>query len=1120
MKKSIDQVWNQIQSQRLAEQQRIITQERNLNEQRERARQEYLNRVRMYERASSPAAAAAAAGAGAGGGGGRLPDTEVSTPQTNNSTSGQSILYYSFDSDENTLFYFIYNFDTDNLTSVNEITMDNIPDVYPITEGGFFLSSLNSENNNQDFSFLNCNGDLIWQDFSDNSDDVDIENFSRYIAAYYLKDSAWKLVVFDINSDKREFEFENPIEGGGYSYDDVWSGGFIVVEDIFDFTNTLRFQKYYIINFEAGTSTFFYEIETDLGDVVNVYQYAFSDKILLRKNDTFEVWSSLGNKISEFDVDSELNPSSWSLQNFTFLSETGSFLIIGYAMDNVNSVIFFSGVENQFSYKLSELSNYVLSIEEQKNYRFPNNRDPKGSALIRFYDGNPISVLKPVNQELDYYPESYILPVWSTDVELRDFYTFSSLRGVFEIGGSNGDVTRTEDYITLLIDNNRLQFYPFSDFSSSEGGGDISLGGDGMYDTGNIISVDSTQIQYTHIQYPSAMTNGLPPRGGAGIPQGGLNIEDFVMESVVFTGPSASALGTSSEYFTNLYPGLFVFAAQNTEIDEFSISGTLGGGKGTFSSSNFELNTNSQTYSVFVKRVWDKGSPSVNHIIIVNNTSENISQVTGETPTDDQHTLSGLSPDVTEIYYLLLALNNGEFLESVKVEEIVDNFLSILGQSSDINELLTNLNSDYENITDVVSQDENYSILRLNRTGDESTIIPTNISKLETLDSNDDKLTNKSIIRFYSPIEFENSNSSWLDLSDYENRFYYLLSPNRNSGNDSFNYFIDNSTELVLKDLVNNQYWAIQFTEWNEDGDVASFAYTRQLIEGGTFSGDVITFTHSSWNSPDVDIISPGVLELKRSRFGGLYNRVVEYKSNGSNPSGTLWNSGILFDMNYEWNKNSYKHVIVGLDGDIIDSVTTSSSYYIEEPDGSTFILEDPLLSKVYISNNQNNSEFTLLDGYYLDFDGKNETTEESGLKTGDFILGNLPKFRIVSDNSVSSEFILPFNEKTILFTSLNIFNKGFFILTVDNEDYNLYLYNLEGNLIDTYTIALSETVEEGGFLESYGNRITFGYSSIQGLNVLIFDGVTVTELALNGSGNWTEGNFDVSVNDYSWWAD
>jgi hypothetical protein len=215
--------------------------------------------------------------------------------------------------------------------------------------------------------------------------------------------------------------------------------------------------------------------------------------------------------------------------------------------------------------------------------------------------------------------------------------------------------------------------------------------------------------------------------------------------------------------------------------------------------------------------------------------------------------------------------------------------------------------------------------------------------------------------------------------------------------------------------------------------------------------------------------------------------------------------------MGYEWDKNSYKHVLVGLDGDIIDSVTTSSSYYIEEPDGSTFILEDPLLSKVYISNNQNNSEFTLLDGYYLDFLGKNETTEESGLKTGDFILGNLPKFRIVSDNSVSSEFILPFNEKTILFTILNIFNKGCSILTVDNEDYNFYLYNLEGNLIDTYTIALSEVFQEGSFLESWGNRITFGYSSIQGLNILIFDGVTVTELTLN----WQ--NFDVSVNDYSW---
>lgn len=62
--KSLDDVWRQMQSQRQAEIARQQDRERSINEQREKARIEYVNRNKMYESISNPSSSAAA---GAGG---------------------------------------------------------------------------------------------------------------------------------------------------------------------------------------------------------------------------------------------------------------------------------------------------------------------------------------------------------------------------------------------------------------------------------------------------------------------------------------------------------------------------------------------------------------------------------------------------------------------------------------------------------------------------------------------------------------------------------------------------------------------------------------------------------------------------------------------------------------------------------------------------------------------------------------------------------------------------------------------------------------------------------------------------------------------------------------------
>jgi hypothetical protein len=1022
----------------------------------------------------SNAAAAAAAGAGAGGGSGNRRTPVIST-------TGQSILYSSFE--DGVYSYFIYNFNQDVLTDIKNIELPDNPSRYPVTRGGFFLSSYDSDNENYKFLYLNLNGDVVWQDTSYDNSNYDIEVFSRYIAVYYLSSDGqtWKLEVFDENSNQRSFAFDNFIEGGGYSYDDVWSGGFIVREDI----GTIR--KFFIINFELGTSTLFVEIDTDLGESISVYQYAFSDKIFTRKNSNlFEIWSSSGEKLSEFDIVSEFATSNWFLTTFAFLDENGSLLILGYDDDNnENNVVFYSGVSNQFSSKVvSDDFNYDYEIDGQRSYIYTSDRDPKGSALIKFYDNqNQIN-------NIDYYGESYFLPVWATDTELRDLYTFSTSMGAVSISGLA--TTRSEDYINVFIDGDRGGLYLFSDYP--DGSNDlIDDGGDDMYDTGNIIKADDVDVQYTHTQYGS--DNG-----------GELSIDDYIMDGIVVSGVSGSVFGTSSEYFTNLYPGLFVLAAQNTEIDKFEIDGNLGSdGDGEFDTLIYEKYFNSSTYSVFVKRVWDAGDPSVNHIIIVNSGTSSITQVVDESNEDDTHVLTGLSTaGVTEIYYLLLALRDGAFLENNKVEDIVDEFLNILDVSSDINELLTNLNQDYTNITDVVgSPDENYSLLRFNRVGEVATIIPTDISKSWEYGGSIDKNKSKSIIRLERPVEVNNQTYGFDDLSDVEDRFYYSLDK---SVGDGFTPAVENSLQLVMKDVTNDQYWAIQFTEWG-DSIVANFAWTRQLIVGGTFSGEVISFTFSGWEDGEADIISPGVLEIRRSIDGDLYNSVSEGESNNENPRGTLWNSEFSFITIDE-----FQFSIIGLDGNVIDSVVTSEDYSSSD-EGNTFILEDEVFSKTWISNNSNGQEFQLLNDYYTEFEDANDISNELGLRTGYFIIKSGLRYRFVSEDSISEEVIIPSTGEN--FTKINsdyVFHDGFLVISEDELNYNFYFYDVNANLISQKTLLISEIGDINDL--AYGKRSSIKYESNGLQNVILFNGSKIIEVNTNLS------SLVFSVNDYNWWND
>jgi hypothetical protein len=175
---------------------------------------------------------------------------------------------------------------------------------------------------------------------------------------------------------------------------------------------------------------------------------------------------------------------------------------------------------------------------------------------------------------------------------------------------------------------------------------------------------------------------------------------DFIMDGTI--QPSNLYFGSGSEYFTNLYPGMFVMAAKNINIEYFKIDGNSGAdGDGTVDNYVYATNYDGKDYTAYVKRVYNADDPSINQIIIVNTDGTGITQNYDNSSEDDFHELTGLN-NVTELHYLLLArFNPDDKIDDSTIDSIVDAYLTI-NNNDNLNVLLTGLNSDYENITSLV----------------------------------------------------------------------------------------------------------------------------------------------------------------------------------------------------------------------------------------------------------------------------------------------------------------------------------------------------------------------------------------------------------------------------------
>ncbi|MFT4639974.1 MAG: hypothetical protein ACI8T1_003299 [Verrucomicrobiales bacterium] len=109
-------------------------------------------------------------------------------------------------------------------------------------------------------------------------------------------------------------------------------------------------------------------------------------------------------------------------------------------------------------------------------------------------------------------------------------------------------------------------------------------------------------------------------------------------------------------------------------IDEFRISGYLGAnGSGSLDGTVLEMSFAGQSHKGFVKRVFNAGDPSVNHLIIVPD-SDSATHIYSSTTNSDIHTVSGLG-DVDQLFYLLFASTNGGYVTEASMAEIMEAFV-------------------------------------------------------------------------------------------------------------------------------------------------------------------------------------------------------------------------------------------------------------------------------------------------------------------------------------------------------------------------------------------------------------------------------------------------------------
>ena len=1084
----------------------------------DQSREYYRYQNKMMEAIAPAAASSAAAGAGGAGG---------SRRQT--STNASATIHYRL---LNGLFeYTIINFDLGtSVSNSKQFSTDaNLQDYFGTQEGGFIFWIPSDTDAVDHIIYIDLSGGITQIDI-DYSIDIYTAFLPKYIIFYYFEQLVgYRLLVFD-ESGIRKFTMNDSITNIGFwGFDSHFLNGFCIE------TTSDNIVSLYSVLDGSSTPNMIQQMDNDI-NYWNVYMHDLHEKIMIRRSnrsldsiDEVKVIDKNGNTLATLDT-RNLASVRYTIQSGDTKSQIATsqgctvalleYLNPTYDLDNLVEGDIINGfVElywDEITYlnsndnivillSTSELNGYskryvvlyddaggtfsVRTIPYNSNndygwwkYHFNNanwdgTRDNKSdSVLFAFYKSSES------NNDFIYANEILLLPVFATDTEVKNPIVFASQSDSQSIDYRNRGVNRWNDpmlgtnKISMIIDDNRRGpgiFY-FSDYGMSTSS--IDDGGLDMFDTGNIIVADSNTINYTHTQVEQPY--GVE-EGGSSYTMG-LPVGYFRMDGA---DTYDTNLGASSSYFTNLYPGLFVFSARNVDINQFGITGSTGhDNTGMSYSTNFQITSSaSNIYQVFVKCLHETpnagtSEPSINQIIIVNAaTASGITQDIGLTTDDDTHILTGLT-GVTQVHYLLLSQLYNKRMEDQELVDVARTYINMVDTMSNI-ETIVELNTNYRAITSILENNSvNYTYYTIDSDGNEETKIVDTMFKSETLNYTwNGKTITRQETRQYLDLYGE---TGWTNLPDVSKRSWttFRRALNGQVGNKAVN------TELVMWSLETDNYYKIDITSWGAESGGA-FAYTRQLITQA-MDEPVIAFTHSiSTYFDSVDVIEPGILEISRGTWGPLVNVARQTNPYNQGPVGTLWNS----EYSTQWN---YKHILFDAEGNY-DTIS-----FIDEPKEDdwwldTFYSLDSISSKTYYSND---GKWQVLDERYNDDYSFNDYITSDRYNLTNVLLTNekTKTARILNKDGITGTFSILVGDTDTSFRVNRVSVGADNILIITNvatpgEEYDtshITVYDLSGNILDTKSVT---NISDGFSRQNKKNRLFVTYRDNNVRKVIAF---------------------------------
>ena len=234
--------------------------------------------------------------------------------------------------------------------------------------------------------------------------------------------------------------------------------------------------------------------------------------------------------------------------------------------------------------------------------------------------------------------------------------------------------------------NNIIDPYYFSDEPDDPDNGpytNINDGGEDMYDEANCLNTNLTQL-YDNIDNDDVSLSDSIPYTHTQAPENNPDTSDdwnndYInppMDGVIADG--INYFGSGSQYFTNMYPNMFVMGATGISIDEFSITGNIGAdGSGNFEVNIFTLTSGGRQFTCFNKQVYDSGDPSINHFIFVPGNGAGIDHLYDTNNDDDDHCVKNLS-GIDEIYFLVLAKQPNLYMDASERLAIAQSFLDVI----------------------------------------------------------------------------------------------------------------------------------------------------------------------------------------------------------------------------------------------------------------------------------------------------------------------------------------------------------------------------------------------------------------------------------------------------------